>query len=157
TVASAASARIVDRAGSATSLSEVTSAVLAVLLASLPDALDPVLRALDARAAADADVVDLMTALPPLIRAVRYGNVRGTPLPALTAVADALVARICAGLPAAAGGLGDDAAARLRSAIDHAHTALSLRAQSSPGGATPRTPRGVPDETANISDTQTDG
>jgi uncharacterized protein DUF5682 len=138
TVASAAAARIVSRAESATSLNEVTGAVLSVLLASLSDALDPVLRALDARAAADADVVDLMTALPPLIRAVRYGNVRGTPVPALTAVADALVARICAGLPAAAGGLGDDAAARLRSAIDQAHAALSLRAQSSPDGAAVR-------------------
>ncbi|HEX6450448.1 MAG TPA: DUF5682 family protein [Trebonia sp.] len=135
TVTSAATARIVDRAGSATSLSEVTGAVLSVLLASLDDALDPVLRALDARAAADADVVDLMTALPPLIRAVRYGNVRGTPVTALTAVADALVARICAGLPAAAGGLGDDAAARLRSAIDGTHAAMSLRAASSDGVA----------------------
>jgi hypothetical protein len=135
TVTSAATARIVDRAGSASSLSEVTGAVLSVLLASLDDGLEPVLRALDARAAADADVADLMTALPPLIRAVRYGNVRGTPVTALTSVADALVARICAGLPAAAGGLGDDAAARLRSAIDATHAALSLRAASSDGVA----------------------
>lgn len=157
TVASAAAARIAARASAATSLSEVTGAVLSVLLAALPDALDPVLRALDARAAADADVVDLMTALPPLIRAVRYGNVRGTPVASLTTVADALTARICAGLPAAAGGLGDDAAARLRSAIDAAHAALSLRAQLSSGGATPRTPRGVSDGTANISDTQAGG
>jgi hypothetical protein len=130
TVTSAATARIVARAGAASSLSEVTGAVLAVLLASLDGALDPVLRALDARAAADADIVDLMTALPPLIRAMRYGNVRGTPVTALTAVADALVARICAGLPATAGGLGDDAAARLRSGIDATHAALSLRAAS---------------------------
>jgi hypothetical protein len=106
-----------------------------VLLASLSDALDPVLRALDARAALDTDVVDLMSALPPLIRAVRYGNVRGTPVPSLTAVADALVARICAGLPAAVGGLADDAAARLRSALDETHAALSLRAQSASGEA----------------------
>jgi uncharacterized protein DUF5682 len=135
TVAGAAASRIVSRASAASSLSEVTRAVLSVLLASLFDALDPVLRALDARAALDTDVVDLMSALPPLIRAVRYGNVRGTPVPSLTAVADALVTRICAGLPAAAGGLGDDAAARLRTAVDETHAALSLRAQLSGGVA----------------------
>ena len=127
TVAGAATSRIVSRASAASSLREVTSAVLTVLVASLPDALDPVLRALDARAALDTDVVDLMNALPPLVRAVRYGNVRGTPVESLTSVADALTARICAGLPSAAGGLGDDAAARLRSALDQAHAALALR------------------------------
>jgi hypothetical protein len=94
-----------------------------------------VLRALDARAAADADVADLMAAVPALVRGVRYGNVRGTPTGSLTAVADALTARICAGLPAAAGGLADDAASRLREAMDKTHAALALRAQSAGGEA----------------------
>ena len=135
TVPAAATARIVSTAESAASLRAVTRAVELALLASLGDALDPVLRALDARAAADADVVDLMAAVPALVRAVRYGNVRGTPTAALTAVADALSIRICAGLPAAAGGLADDAASRLRDAMDKTHAALALRAQSADGEA----------------------
>jgi hypothetical protein len=135
TVAGAAGARIVSLAESADRLSDVTGAVVRVLLASLEEALEPVLRALDFRAAADADVVSLMTAVPSLVRAVRYGDVRGTPTQALSAVVDALCVRICAGLPAAAGGLADDAATRLRDAMDGLHGALTVHAQSAQGGS----------------------
>ena len=128
TVAGAASARIVSVADSADRLSAVTDAVARVLLGALDDALGPVLRALDSRAAVDTDVVSLMTAVPALVRAVRYGDVRGTPTHALSAVVDALCVRICAGLPAAAGGLADDAAARLRDAMDGLHGALAVHA-----------------------------
>jgi hypothetical protein len=118
----------VSDARGAKSLPAVTRAVETVLLAALDDALDPVLRTLDARAAADADVTDLMRAVPPLVRAVRYGTVRGTSVLALSVVIDALVTRVCAGLPAAAGGLADDAAAALRQAMDGMNGALSLHA-----------------------------
>jgi hypothetical protein len=137
TVAAAASARIVSVAESADRLSAVTDAVAQVLLGALDDALEEVLRALDSRAAVSTDVVSLMTAVPALVRAVRYGDVRGTPTSALSAVVDALCVRICAGLPAAAGGLADDAAARLRDAMDGLHGALAVHAQS-PGGADTR-------------------
>ena len=137
TVQGAALSRIVSDARAASRLSDVSVAVVRVLLAGLGEALDPVLAALDARAAADADVLDLMGAVPSLVRAVRYGNVRGTPVRSLAAVADALVTRICAGLPAAAGGLADDAAARLRDALDGVNGALALRAQAA-DGAGPR-------------------
>jgi hypothetical protein len=50
-------------------------------------------------------------------------------------VVDALVIRICAGLPAAAGGLADDAAARLRAALDGLHAALAVYGQ--PDSASP--------------------
>jgi uncharacterized protein DUF5682 len=137
TVAAAAGARIVSVAESADRLSVVTDAVAGVLLASLPEALPPVLRALDARAAADSDVISLMTAVPALVRAVRYGNVRGTPTESLSAVVDALCVRICAGLPAAAGGLADDAAVALRDAMDGVGGALALHERSA-GGAQAR-------------------
>src|SRR6202012_1563835 len=107
TVSSAASARLISDARGAKTLSAVTRAVETVLLAALDDALDPVLRALDARAAADADGTDPWGAVPPLVRAVRYGTVRGTSVLALSVVIDALVTRVCAGLPAAVGGLAD--------------------------------------------------
>ena len=55
-----------------------------------------------------------MAAVPALVRALRYGDVRGTDTGALSAVVDALIVRVCAGLPAAVGGLADDAAAALR-------------------------------------------
>jgi hypothetical protein len=135
TVAGAATARIIDLAAGASQLAQVTGAVERVLLAELTGALGPVLRALDARAASDSDVADLMAAVPALVRAVRYGNVRGTDTASLAAVVDALTVRVCAGLPAAVGGLADEAATALRSALDAMHAALALY---SPAGATSR-------------------
>jgi hypothetical protein len=135
TVAAAAAAKIIDMAGSAAGLAAVTAAVEQVLLADLPGALGPVLQALDEKAAADSDVTQLMAAVPALVRAVRYGDVRGTGTGALSAVVDALTARVCAGLPAAVGGLGDEAAARLRAAVDRTQAALALHAEDERGRA----------------------
>jgi hypothetical protein len=134
TVAQACAARLVDLAASASSLPEVTEAVSAVLLTGLSaTALGPVLRALDAVAALDEDVTSLMTAVPALVRAIRYGTVRGTPSGSLSAVVDALVIRICAALPGSVGGLADDAAARLREAMDGLHAALGVYGTAAPG------------------------
>ncbi|HEX4831713.1 MAG TPA: DUF5682 family protein [Trebonia sp.] len=133
TVGAAATARLSDRASHATELATVTGAVEQALLADLPGALGPVLRALDARAAADSDVADLMAAVPALVRSVRYGNVRGTDTASLVAVIEALTVRVCAGLPAAVGGLADEAARALRPALDAMHAALALFAQGDPG------------------------
>ena len=74
-----------------------------------------------------------MTAVPALVRAVRYGDVRGTDTAALAAVVAALTARVCAGLPAAVSSLADDAAAELRGALDGMQAALSLHAQHERG------------------------
>ena len=100
-------------------------------------ALGPVLRALDAVAALDEDVTSLMTAVPALVRAIRYGTVRGTPSGSLSAVVDALVIRICAALPGSVGGLADDAAARLREAMDGLHAALGVYGTAAPGAGSP--------------------
>jgi Family of unknown function (DUF5682) len=133
TVAIAAAAKITSATASAKHLGAVTAAVEQVLLADLPDALGPVLRALDQRAAADSDVAHLMAAIPPLVRAVRYGDVRGTDTGALSAVIGALAARVCAGLPAAVTSLADDAAAQLRAVMDRMHGALALHGRDERG------------------------
>ena len=141
TVESAATAKIVSVASPGASpgaspvvpLADITRAVERVLLAELPEALEPVLRALDASAATESDVTRLMAAVPALVRAIRYGDVRGTSTGALSAVVDALTIRVCAGLPAAAGGLADDAASALRASLDGMHAALGLHAQGALG------------------------
>ncbi len=141
TVAGAARAKIesvaaeaAGRPGARARLADVTGAVVVVLLAGLDEALPAVLGALDAVAAANHDVVSLMTAVPALVRAIRYGNVRGTPVRSLAAVVDALVVRVCAGLPAAVGGLADDAAEELRAAMDELNGALALFGGDPAGG-----------------------
>jgi hypothetical protein len=133
TVAAAAASKITDTARNAADLATVTAAVENVLLAGLPSALPSVLRALDAKAALDLDTGRLMTALPALVRAVRYGDVRGTDTAALAKVADALVVRICAGLPAAVSSLADEAAVELRTHLDAAHAAIALHARGPAG------------------------
>jgi len=135
TVEAAAAARIADTAARAGELTAVTAAVERVLLADLPGALPAVLRALDEKAAQDLDVARLMAALPALVRALRYGDVRGTDTAALQEVVGALVIRICAGLPAAATSLADDAARTLRTHLDAVHAAVGLHAQSPVGAA----------------------
>src|SRR5690606_3803239 len=63
---------------------------------------------------------------PALARATRYGDVRGTDTGALRAVAERVLARICAGLPPAAHGIDDDEAARLSALVDGVHAVTGL-------------------------------
>ena len=112
TVEAAATARLVDQARGAR-LADLAAAVESALLADLSGALPDLLAALDASAARDHDVAHVMEALPALARSVRYGDVRGTDTGALTGVADALLVRIGAGLPAAVVALDHEAAAEL--------------------------------------------
>ncbi|WP_033339355.1 DUF5682 family protein [Catenuloplanes japonicus] len=126
TVLSAATARVVERARQSTALAEVTALVETCLLADLPEAYPPVLRALDTRAALDSDVTRLMAAIPALARTLRYGDVRGTDLGALGTVTAALVGRVCAALPSAVLALSDEAAADLRRHADAVHAAIGL-------------------------------
>jgi Family of unknown function (DUF5682) len=123
TVAAAATAKLTATTGG---LSELTAAVERCLLADLPAALPALLAALDAAAAADTDVAHLMSALPALARALRYGDVRGTGTGALAGVADVLLVRVCAGLPVAVSNLDSEAAAEVGRRIDEVNAAVAL-------------------------------
>ncbi len=128
TVESAAHAIVLDRVRRPeSSLGEVTDTLEKALLADIRTAIPDVLAAVDAAAALDHDVLHLMSALPALIRTLRYGDVRGTDLSSLGDVTDAMLARICAGLPAAATGLDSDAADALRAAVDDVHIAIAVQ------------------------------
>ncbi|MEU5301192.1 DUF5682 family protein [Streptomyces noursei] len=129
TVLTAATAKAASDAAEATVLAEVTALAERCLLAGLPDALPVVMRALADRAALDADVGHLAQALPALVRAVRYGDVRGTDAGALRAVALGLAGRIFVGLPPACAGLDADGAAELRGHLDATHRAVGLLGQ----------------------------
>jgi hypothetical protein len=128
TVLAAATAKVTAEAVAAQELPQVTALVETCLLADLPGAYPVVLRALDTRAALDADTGHLMAAVPPLARTLRYGDVRRTDLGGVAAVTAGLLARICAGLPAAVRSLSDDAARVLRDRIDAVHAAVGLLA-----------------------------
>jgi hypothetical protein len=73
---------------------------------------------LQVKAALSGDVAELMSAVPPLARALRYGTVRQTSgagavdAAAFETILDGMIARICIGLPLACSSLDDDAAGR---------------------------------------------
>ncbi|MEU8278970.1 DUF5682 family protein [Microbispora bryophytorum] len=123
TVEAAASARVRDLAGGA-GLPELSALVERCLLAHLPDALAYVLGRIEDRAALDGEVRHLMGALPALVRARRYGDVRGTE--GLGSVTESMLARICAGLSPALTGLDEDAAREMAALMDGVHTAAGL-------------------------------
>jgi hypothetical protein len=128
TVAAAAAQRARSVAAGATALDELTTLTERCLLADLGDALPVVLAAVRDRAALDTDVTHLMAALPALVRAARYGDVRGTDPARLGDVAIEMITRICAGLPVAVASLDETAEQAIRERIDTVHSAIGLLA-----------------------------
>ena len=128
TVAAAATQRARSIAADATALDVLTALTEQCLLADLGDALTAVLAAVRDRAALDTDVTHLMAALPALVRAARYGDVRGTDPARLGEVAIEMITRICAGLPAAVASLDETAERAMRERIDAVHSATGLLA-----------------------------
>jgi len=126
TLAEAATALVAERVQAEPPLEALTDLVGAALLADLPDAVAAAMAAFQERAAVAADAAQLMDALPPLARVLRYGNVRETDLSQVAGVVTGLVARIVVGLPLAASALDDDAAAALAARIDKVDAAVGL-------------------------------
>ena len=126
TVAAAAAQRARSLAAEATALEDLTGLVERCLLADLGDALPEALAAVRDRAALEGDVTHLMAALPALVRAARYGDVRGTDPGRLGEVAVEMITRICAGLPTAVTSLDDTAERAVRDSIDAVHSAIGL-------------------------------
>jgi hypothetical protein len=128
TVAAAAAQRAGSLAAEAAALEDLTGLVERCLLADLGDALPEALAAVRDRAALEGDVTRLMAALPALVRAARYGDVRGTDPGRLGEVAVEMITRICAGLPAAVASLDETAERAVRDRIDAVHSATALLA-----------------------------
>jgi Family of unknown function (DUF5682) len=126
TLAEAAAALVGERVDAEPPLAALTELVGAALLADLPDAVAAAMAAFQRRAAVAADAAQLMDALPPLARVLRYGNVRETDVSQVSEIVAGLVARIVVGLPLAASSLDDDAAAGLTARIDKVDAAVGL-------------------------------
>lgn len=128
TLLTAAEAKILhSAAASEATVADLGIALERALLADLGGAIPGLVARLESAAAMDRDVTRLLTALPGLIRTLRYGDVRGTDVAALTRVTDGMLVRICAGLPGAVTGLDADAATVLRGMLDEVHLALATR------------------------------
>ena len=126
TVEAAATRRLVDRATNAGTLTDAVQALDLALLAALHEAVRPIVATVATRAATDPDVAGSATALGPLARIRRYGDVRSTDAAAVTEVFDGLVVRILAGLLPACASLDDDAAASMVARLGVVQHALAL-------------------------------
>ncbi|WP_322098482.1 DUF5682 family protein [Nakamurella alba] len=133
TVPTAAAAKVADTARTSTDLASLTQLCEQVLLADIAEVLPEVLQELDRRATHDTDVGHLLQAVPALVRAVRYGDVRGTATDGLGELARQLVARAIAGFPSAISGLGDTSAVTMRDRLDSWHAAVDLLVRTGRG------------------------
>ncbi|MEM6263162.1 MAG: DUF5682 family protein [Bacteroidota bacterium] len=105
TVEEAAYRWIHEKLRSKPELPELTDLLGKVLLASLPEALEKLLRQLRHKVAKGSDMGLLMEAVPPLVESLRYSNVRMTNKQSIELVLDELLPRLFIGLPAACCGL----------------------------------------------------
>ncbi|MDR1513884.1 MAG: DUF5682 family protein [Propionibacteriaceae bacterium] len=107
-------------------LAQAGDAIEQALLADLTEVLEPLLVTLDARAAAEGDVEQLLASVPPLARSARYGTVRGTDTSALRALAESVLVRACAGLAPAVAGLDEEAADHWATVCDDTQRCVGL-------------------------------
>jgi hypothetical protein len=111
TIEQAAAGATRDRAAKTGSITALAELVQAALVADLPEAATECIERLMAAAVNLSDVTDLMTAVPPLVRIVRYGTARKLPEAALRMLVRALSVEITAGVRTGSHLLDDDAAA----------------------------------------------
>jgi hypothetical protein len=126
TVVDAAEARVTERAREARDLAALGGLVEECLTAELPRALGAVVDTLADRTARQHDTLALLEAVEPLARTRRYGDVRGADTSRVADVLATVVARAAVGLRPACSALDDDAAARMKGAIDGAHRGIAL-------------------------------
>jgi hypothetical protein len=125
TVQEATTQKILEIVGNASSLPVLTELLDDLLLANLSSATARLLARLEEVATFDSDILNLMDAVPPLARVLRYGSVRQFETDLIGHVVSSLVLRVCVGLPNASAGVSDDAAEALYNRILALQAALS--------------------------------
>lgn len=113
TLVEAATHQIIQRAGLADNLKDLTELVLLVLQADLSAAIRPVMEIFQRMIAAAQDVHILLAGLPPLVTIIRFGDTRQTDVAAVEQVLNEVVPRICLGLPGACQGVDEEVAREL--------------------------------------------
>ncbi|WP_338847595.1 DUF5682 family protein [Massilia sp. W12] len=129
TVAAAAAARAQELALAAQDLPTLGALLSDLMLCDLQEALPALLQSLDALAARTADQSHLLLTLPPLLHALRYGDVRGQHQRwqgQLEVLCRSMLARIAVGLCGACRHINADAARQLLGGIVKVQQALAV-------------------------------
>jgi hypothetical protein len=125
TVEDAARGYLADRVRRTSNLGELTALLDHAMLADLPASVAGLVRRIADLAAVGADLAQLLDAIPPLARILRYGDVRQTDAGMVRPVVVGMAARICAGLLPACSSLDDDAASAMTARISAVNNALT--------------------------------
>ncbi|WP_241239250.1 DUF5682 family protein [Burkholderia stagnalis] len=125
TIEDAATHRLCEIARAGAELPRLTGMLDQAVLARLPVAIDALLVCVQTQAAVAADLVHLMTALQPLARVLRYGDVRGTTVANLQPIVEGLVERIVVGFAAATSHIDEAASFGMLAHMDGVQGALN--------------------------------
>lgn len=126
TIEQAAGNATLDKAGSTTSITELADLVHAALIADLPETATACIARLQAVAVSASDITDLMQAVSPLVKVLRYGSARDIPEDALRALIASLSVEVNAGVRIGSRSLDEDAAAARIVAMEAYDEALQL-------------------------------
>ncbi|PAC33212.1 DUF5682 family protein [Flectobacillus sp. BAB-3569] len=117
---------LIDTSQKSQNIGKIADNIQKAIPAELFVAIEFLLNKIDEVAAISADILDLMTALKPMVEVSRYGNVRKTDLGAIRLIVDSLLTRICIGLPNTCFGLDDDNSRKVFGHIQQVNEATKL-------------------------------
>lgn len=126
TIEQAAGNWTLERAGTSNSVTELGEMIQAALVADLPDAATQCIERLQAAAIQASDITDLMSAIAPLVRVLRYGTARKLPEEALRALILAMSIEVNAGVRVGSHSLDREAASARVDAMRAYDEALGL-------------------------------
>ncbi len=126
TIEQAAASATLKRAQETTSITELAGLIQSALVADLPEAAASCIQQLQAVAVSSSDVTDLMKAVSPLVRVLRYGSARRLPEDALSSLILSISVEINAGVRIGSRLLDEDTSAARISAMEAYDEALRL-------------------------------
>jgi hypothetical protein len=126
TLEEAVSNFVASEANESASLDVVCGLLEKVIPADLPRATEVLIHQIDNLAAATSDVIQLLQALPPLVSVSRYGNVRQTDESLILGIVNAMIARVCIGLPPECVSVDDESAQKITEHIYQLNESIAL-------------------------------
>lgn len=126
TIEQAAANATLKRAGETTSITDLAALIQSALVADLPETAASCIERLQALAVNSSDITDLMKAISPLVRVLRYGAARRLPEEALRSLILSISVEINAGVRMGSRGLDEDTAAVRVGAMEAYDEALRL-------------------------------
>ena len=126
TIEQAAANATLKKAGETTSITELAGLIQHALVSDLPETAASCIAQLQAVAVNSSDITDLMKAVSPLVRVLRYGTARRLPEDALRSLILSISVEINAGVRMGSRGLDEETAAACITAMEAYDEALRL-------------------------------